>query len=138
MSRKEWEKEGFFYYDKIRPFFCKHCNQRFSDWINFYMHYTYTEQKIKNEILRDMKSRGYSDKFIETELQKKLKENKDYQLLQESYNENKRKRPFVCNLCGKTFRSKRSLKDHYLKIHGVNIDQLRAEKEPQNKVDGTV
>jgi len=129
MSRKEWEKEGYFYYDKIRPFYCKHCNQRFEDWINFKMHYNYVKEKIEKEIMNDLKDRGYSDNFINKEFSNKLKENKDYQLLQESYEENKKKRPFVCNLCGKTFRSKRSLKDHYKNIHGIDINQLRAEKE---------
>ncbi len=129
MSRKEWEKEGFFYYDKIRPYFCKHCNQRFEDWINFYMHYNYVKGKIVNEIKTDMKNRGYSDKFIEAEFPKRLQENKDYQLLQESYNENKKKRPFVCNLCGKNFRNKVNLKAHYLKIHGIDVDKLREERE---------
>ncbi len=133
MSRKEWEKEGFFYYDKIRPYFCKHCNQRFADWINFEMHYQYVKQKIEKEILNDMKNRGLSEKYIEVELPKKLQENKDYQLLLESYNENKKKRPFVCHLCGKTFHNKTGLKAHYLKIHGIDVDELRKEREKKEQ-----
>jgi len=72
MSRKEWERVGFFYYDKIRPFYCKPCNQRFSDWINFKIHYNYVKRKIENKIYNDIKSRGYSDKYIDVEFSKKI------------------------------------------------------------------
>jgi len=68
--------------------------------------------------------------------QKKLQENKEYQLLQECYNENMKKRPFVCNMCGKAFRSKGNLKAHYMKIHDIDIDKLRKERSQEENAIG--
>ncbi len=66
---------------------------------------------------------AFSDKMKQKILQTKLNENKEYKLLLEAYNENKNKRPFVCNICGKTFKSKKyGLKPYLKKVHGIDID----------------
>ncbi len=47
-----------------------------------------------------------------------------------------KKRPFVCNMCGKAFRSKRNLKAHYMKIHDIDIDKLRKERPQEENAIG--
>ncbi len=148
MSRKEWKRDGYFYYDKIRPFHCYHCNQNFADWKNFYVHYTYNKQKLENQIKKSILKKWEEDpasmpsekiraKILENKTNERLEENKDYKLLQKSYAENKKKRPFVCHMCGKNFRNKKSLKDHYKKIHGIDYDQLRKERENKKNGEGS-
>jgi len=136
MSRKEWKRDGYFYYDKIRPYFCKHCNQRFADWDGYYHHYIYYKNKIQNQISASINP-NYSDAFKEKAKQEKMKENKELKLLEKSYEENKRKRPFVCHLCEKSFRNKKSLKEHYKKIHNIDYDQLRKERENKKNEEGS-
>jgi len=133
MSRKQWLNEGYFYYDKIRPFYCKHCNQRFEDWVNFYKHFKYTKQKIENEIIKSIDP-PLSESYRQNKLKEKLKENKEYQLLQESYNENRKKRPFVCYICGKSFRNKKlGLKEHLKRVHGIDIDNQAPMENKTNE-----
>ncbi len=75
---------------------------------------------------------AYSEDAKRKVLSDKLKENKDYQLLEESFEENKRKRPFICNICSKSFRSKKDgLLPHLINFHGINT--LQSENE--NKED---
>jgi len=136
MSRKEWKKDGYFYYDKIRPYVCKHCNQRFSDWDGYYHHYKYYKKKIMEQISASINP-DYSEKFKEKAIQERMKENKDLKLLEKSYEENKRKRPFVCQYCGKTFRTKKGYKDHLKRIHGEDVDQLRKERKNKKNEEGS-
>ncbi len=126
-GRKEWKEKGYHFYDSIRPFKCKHCGKNYSDWHLFKMHYRYYKRKIENEIMKSIDP-SLSESYKQNKLKEKLKENKDYQLLLESYEENKRKRPFICNVCGKAFRSKKDgLLPHLIKVHGIN--PLQAENE---------
>jgi len=135
-SKKQWLEEGFFFYDHVRPFYCYHCNQNFADWHNFYEHYKYVKKKIENQIKASIDP-DYSEKYKEQAIQDRLKNNEDYKLLQQSYEENKKKRPFVCHICGKNFRNKKGLKRHYKKIHGIDYDQLRKERENKKNEEGS-
>jgi len=136
MSRKEWKRDGYFYYDKIRPFHCYHCNQNFADWKNFSEHYRYVKKKIEKQI-EDSIDPSYSEAYKKKAIQERMKENKEFKLLQKSYEENKKKRPFVCHMCGKNYRNKKSLKEHYKKIHNIDYDQLRKERENKKNEEGS-
>jgi len=136
MSRKEWKEEGYFYYDKIRPFHCYHCNQNFSDWKNFYEHYKYAKKKIEDQITASVDPK-FSEIYRKKAIEDRKKENKDLKLLEKSYEENRKKRPFVCHVCGKNFRNKKGLKDHYKKIHNIDYDLLRKERENEKNQGGS-
>jgi len=132
-GRKDWKEKGYHFYDELRPYFCKHCGQRYADWDLYLKHYKYVKKKIEEKIMKEI-SPALSDKGKEKALQNRLNDDKDYRLLQESYEENKRRRPFVCNMCGKTFKSKKyGLKPHLKKVHGIDVDAQQVPKE--NKTD---
>ncbi len=128
-GRNEWKEKGYHFYDSIRPFKCKHCGKNYSDWHLFMAHYKYYKQKIEKDIMKTIDISA-SEKYKQSRLNEKLKENKDYQLLQESFEENKRKRPFICNICGKSFHSKKDgLLPHLINVHGINPIQTDSENK---------
>ncbi len=127
-GRKDWKEQGYHFYDTLRPYYCKHCGQRFADWDNFKLHYWYVKKKIESNIMKEINPE-FSDKMKQKTMQSKLNENNEFKLLQEAYNENKNKRPFVCNICGKTFKSKKyGLKPHLKKVHGIDVDVQQVPK----------
>jgi len=46
---------------------------------------------------------------------------KPYELLKQTLEENRKRRPFVCYICHKNFREKQTLKGHYLRVHHINV-----------------
>ncbi len=137
-GRKEWLNKGYHFYDNIRPYQCKHCGKRFEDWDVFNAHITLNKKKIKDKISKTI-SESYSESKREELLKGRLKDNEDYQLLIESYNLNKRKRPFVCSICGKAFKSKRvGLKPHLQRMHNIKVDtkiKTEIKTEPELKTE---
>ena len=124
ISRK-WMKEGYKFYDNYHPFKCSHCNKNFKD-------YTYIKQHINREkkrlfekhkqiILRKLQhKRNENDPFVVQLTKKEMSKDKNYQMLMDTERESKMTRPFICNVCRKTFRDKETLKYHYFRVHNIN------------------
>jgi len=107
----------------------------YPDWHLFLAHYKYYIEKIEGEI-KSRISPEYSENMKKKVLSERLKENEDYQLLLESYEENKKKRPFICNICGTSFRSKKDgLLPHLIKVHGINPLQRENENKENESVN---
>ncbi len=120
-GHKEWIEKGYHFYDNIRPYYCKHCGSRFEDWDTFTFHLNYHKHKIAMQIRANL-DKGYSEKTKDSITKERLRDNTDYQLLLDSYEENKRRKPFICTICGKAFRSKRSgLRPHLKRMHNITI-----------------
>ncbi len=136
-GRADWLNKGYEFYNNIRPYYCKHCGSRFNDWDVFNKHIDYYLTKITDKI-RENIDPDYSDKMKEELVNRRASENEDYKLLIESYNINKRKKPFVCTICGKAFRSKRvGLKPHLERMHGIKVDtkiKTEIKTEPELEI----
>ncbi len=134
-GRKDWLNKGYHFYDNIRPYKCDHCGARFDDWANFDAHIKFYKKKIEQKIRASISSE-YSDKMKEERVKKLASENEDYKLLIDSYEANKRKKPFVCTICGRAFKSKKvGLKPHLERMHNIEVDTERIDND--NKEDNT-
>jgi len=122
---KKWRKEGYKFYDNYHPFKCKHCNKNFKDYTYIKQH-TSREmkrlvEKYKQNILHRLQhKRDANDPFVLQLAKKELVKDADYQLLIQTEKESKMIRPFICNICRKTFRDKETLKYHYFRVHNIN------------------
>jgi len=144
MTKKEGDMEGVFkkelyhFYDDKRPWLCFHCSMNFSDYEGLRRHIVNSKTRIE-EMYREQIRKAYEevqsqeilDNVLKTELSDKLRKDEDYQKLIETENRSKRFRPFICGICGKNFRYKTHLKDHYKRRHG--IDYYREGKNGKGK-----
>jgi len=122
---EKWMKEGYKFYDNYHPFKCRHCNKNFKDYTYIKQHITREKKKLVEKykliILKKLQNRrDANDPFVLELAKKELVKNEDYQLLIQTEKESKMVRPFICNVCRKTFRDKETLKYHYFRVHNIN------------------
>jgi len=61
------------------------------------------------------------DKVTLEMAKKNAHKSKPYELLKQTLEENRKRRPFICYICHKNFREKQTLKGHYLRVHHINV-----------------
>jgi len=125
--KKEWAEEGYAFYDRMHPFKCLDCNRNFKDYPYFYEHVLREISRLRgyyqNELRKsypELYAKASDPDFIRR-ANERLHKSERYQLLIKSINENRNKRPFICNICHKNFRDRQSLKGHYIRVHHIDV-----------------
>jgi len=127
-EEKKLKEMLYHYYDDKRPYVCFCCNRNFEDYEGLRWHVVNAKKKIEKKHIEELKKDGISDNLLNEMLNDKLKNDKDYQLLLKTENSVKHYRPFVCGICGKNFRYKVLLKNHYKTMHNIDFDSEKNNK----------
>jgi len=122
-ERKELKELLFHYYDDKRPYVCFCCHKNFEDYEGLRLHIVNAKKKIEDKYMEKLKKEGISDNLLNEMLSNKLKNDKNYQMLLKTEESVKHYRPFVCGVCGKNFRYKVLLKNHYKNKHDIVFDK---------------
>jgi len=81
----------------------------------------YLEYSALNELQKGDPKGTQPDKVTLQMAKKNVHKSKSYELLKQTLEENRKRRPFVCHICRKNFREKQTQKGHYLRVHHINV-----------------
>jgi len=116
---------NFSSYNNMRPFYCLHCGRNFKDYPYLYVHVIremiYLEYSALNELQKGDPKGTQPDKVTLQMAKKNVHKSKSYELLKQTLEENRKRRPFVCHICHKNFREQQTQKGHYLRVHHINV-----------------
>ena len=127
-EEKKLKEMLYHYYDDKRPYVCFCCNRNFEDYEGLRLHVVNAKKKIEKKHIEKLKKDGISDNLLNEMLDNKLKNDKNYQMLLKTEESAKHYRPFVCGICGKNFRYKVLLKNHYKTMHNIDFDSEKNNK----------
>jgi len=116
---------NFSSYNNMHPFYCLHCGRNFKDYPYLYAHVIREminlEYSALNELQKGDPKGTQPDKVTLQIAKKNAHKSKPYELIKQTLEENRKRRPFICYICHKNFREKQTLKGHYLRVHHINM-----------------